>query len=175
MRIIAAVESVKVDNFLHLGHFLLEQVVYGFTLEVGLNSEFAHLHLNLGENLPLVRDMMLEWTTLLVDAVVMRFLVNHFGFFGSGNGNGNGHGAANLFDQFISCHLEQLQTIVGNKTYRQWIHHQVHHYLRCLWEGRFYRPALLKWNPLLISVAPPTMDISDKSSPRVVAAVGRQG
>lgn len=148
----AAVEPASVNQFFHLNQALLEQVGLGFVLEMGLDPFLGGLHLSDGENLPLVRDLMLEWSVVLVDRVAMRFALSHSNFLGNGNGNGHGNGNGNghghPLTDLITAWEQQLATVATNKkTYRQCLWHQIRHYQRCLCSDTPYRPALLKWTP----------------------------
>ncbi|MBO0348913.1 CRISPR-associated endonuclease Cas1 [Phormidium pseudopriestleyi FRX01] len=140
--------AMPVDNLWHLGQALLEQVGQGFLLEFGLDSNLGGLHLSDGENLPLVRDLTLDWTVILVDRLALQFFLSHTNLTHNGNGNGNGNGYHHPLDKFIAAWEQQLATLVtGNQTYRQCLRHQIRQYQRSLCHDISYRPALLKWTP----------------------------
>lgn len=145
----AGSKPAVVNNLLHLGKALLEQVGLGMVLEMGLHPDIGGLHLSEGDNLPLVRDLMLEWSVVLVDGVTLQVALSHLGY----SSNGNGKNSPSIY--FITAWEQQLATLAtGDKTYRQCLWHQIRHYQRCLWGNSPYRPALLKWTPKVMIETP---------------------
>ncbi|GAB4297364.1 MAG: hypothetical protein Fur0025_35350 [Oscillatoriaceae cyanobacterium] len=145
-------ENDFLDHLFHLNHALLEQIIYGFVMEWGLAPDIACLHVGDRDKLPLVQDLMLEWSTPLVDAVVMRFaLTDH-----PCPHNGNGNSVYHWRERFIAAWEQQLKTIVtGDKSLRQLLWHQVGCYCQTLRGDTSYYPALVKWNSIPMFQLPP--------------------
>ncbi|HIK13502.1 MAG TPA: CRISPR-associated endonuclease Cas1 [Oscillatoriaceae cyanobacterium M33_DOE_052] len=133
-------ENDFLDNLFHFHHALLEQIIYGFVLEWGLAPEIANLHVGDGDKLPLVQDLMLEWSASLIDTLVMRFALTHHSLFT----NGNGHCQNHWRDNCIAAWEQQLKTIItGDKSLRQLLWHQVGCYCQALWGDTSYHQKFL--------------------------------
>ncbi len=132
-------ENDFLDNLFHLHHALLEQIIYGFVMEWGLAPDIACLHVGDRDKLPLVQDLMLEWSASLIDTLVMRFALTHNSF----ATNGNSHSENHWRDNCIAAWEQQLKTIVTeDKSLRQLLWHQVGCYRQTLWCDTSYYPVL---------------------------------
>jgi len=143
LRLSAGTVLAPIDPWFYLAHSLLEQVTYGFVLDAGVNPYESILHCDTGDNLPLVRDLMLEWTVTLVDLLVLRFCMDEFLF--SGNGNGSHSPLSRLRDRFVQQWETQLASeAIAGTSYRQCLFAQVRRYREALWGDRLYSPVLLR-------------------------------
>ncbi|AFY43440.1 CRISPR-associated endonuclease Cas1 [Nostoc sp. PCC 7107] len=144
------INSKRISGLIDLGNQLLHQYIYTLLNTVGLDPNYAILHRNNHNELPLAWDFTAEFRTLMVDDLVLNFIRNLANTNGNGNGKSHSH---KLLQKFLQHWEGKLRTFVlhpyaGEISYRQCLDLQVREYLASLLgDVEFYRPLALKFHP----------------------------
>lgn len=136
----------QIHKFFNLGYQLLHQYIYTLLDTVGLHPDYAILHHDADQELPLAWDFTAEFRAPIVDDLVLNFARNLT------NGNGKSQ-SRSLLQRFLQQWEAKLRTFVlhpyaGEVSYRQCMDLQVREYLSCvLGDVEYYRPLALKFHP----------------------------
>ncbi|MFN6484737.1 MULTISPECIES: CRISPR-associated endonuclease Cas1 [unclassified Nostoc] len=142
----------RISQLINLGNQLLHQYIYTLLKTAGLDPNYAILHRDSHQELPLAWDFTAEFSTPIVDDLVLNFVRNLTNTNGNGNGNGKSQ-SQKLLQKFLQYWEAKLRTFVlhpyaGEVSYRQCLDLQVREYLASLLgDVEFYRPLALKFRP----------------------------
>ena len=163
-----------INSLLNLGYILLNQTIYSFVQELGLDCDFGNLHLESYHPSPLVCDFMAEFRALLVDELVASLVISQalaFDDFLLGNTCLDGYLSPQTLNTFLKYWEDKLQTQVihphaGKLSYRQCLELQVREYIACLLgDVEFYRPMLFKVNAAPLAVYSPDKQETEQLIP----------
>ncbi|MEJ1931518.1 CRISPR-associated endonuclease Cas1, partial [Nostoc sp. NIES-2111] len=142
------INAKRISGLIKLGNQLLHQYIYILLNTAGLDPNYAILHHDGNQDLPLAWDFTAEFRALIVDDLVLNFVRNLANI--NGNGKSHPHKLLQKFLQYWEAKLRTfvLHPYVGEVSYRQCIDLQVREYLASLLgDVEFYRPLALKFHP----------------------------
>jgi CRISPR-associated endonuclease Cas1 len=142
-----------ISSLLNLGYTLLNQNLYSLLQAVGLHSHFGNLHIHRDHHPALVADFREEFSTLLVDSLVVKLMIFQIFTpedFTQSDEQGGVYLYPDAIKKFLTYWEKTLQSeathlYAGKVNYQQCLEWQVREYVSyLLGDQEFYRPFVSK-------------------------------